>query len=111
MTRCTREKLLFGAGLLLAAGLFAGLAPRVLTPQVWGVEDYVAFWSGARLHLTGGDPWLGEEVLALENQVGWPNPYALVMWNPPWTLTYLVAFVPTTFRSFSAAFTICLSAA
>jgi glycosyl transferase family 87 len=71
-----------------------------LLTYVVSVNDSVAYWSAARLLLTGGNPYSPEEMLRLETSAGWSRSTALPTWNPPWTL---VLFLPLGFSSYKIA--------
>lgn len=63
-------------------------------------RDFVEYWAAARLFLNGGNPYSPEELLQIERGAGWSAGEALVMWNPPWTLPFLL---PLGYLSFSTA--------
>ncbi|MCU0702976.1 MAG: DUF2029 domain-containing protein [Fimbriiglobus sp.] len=56
-------------------------------PHVWPPDDYVEYWAAGRLNLTGGNPYSADELLPLERFAGRDTDEAIMMWNPPWTLT------------------------
>lgn len=60
--------------------------------EITGVRDFVEYWSASRLLLSGGNPYAPNELLALQQAVGWRSAAPLVMWNPPWTLSLLLPF-------------------
>ncbi len=83
--------------LLTAAALLAVLAllgwqfrTLLLDPTVWPPDDYVEYWAAGRLQLHGLDPYSPELLLPLERAAGRPTEEAVMMWNPPWTLTYVM---------------------
>ncbi len=61
-------------------------------------NDYVEFWGGARIAISGGDPYLPVSLLAIEKSVGWADPTPLMMWNPPWTITLVLPFAGFGFK-------------
>jgi hypothetical protein len=73
---------------LLLLALVAG-AGWYLTanPHVWPPDDYVEYWAAGRLNLTGGNPFSADELLPLQQFAGRDTDEAIMMWNPPWTLT------------------------
>jgi len=75
--------------LLLAANGFAEVAQP---SAVQGVRDFVEYWSASRLLLTGGNPYSPAELLAIQKAVGWSSAAPLIMWNPPWTLSFILPF-------------------
>src|SRR5437773_1475166 len=56
------------------------------------VTDFVDFWAAARLLLNGGNPFSPTEVLELQRSVGLVESKPLLMWNPPWTLSFVLPF-------------------
>lgn len=56
------------------------------------INDFIEYWSAASLLLNGGNPYSPADLLAIQQSVGWPQSTPLVMWNPPWTLTFLLPF-------------------
>jgi len=56
------------------------------------VNDFIEYWSAASLLLRGGNPYSPADLLAAQTAVGWSQSMPLVMWNPPWTLPFLLPF-------------------
>lgn len=59
----------------------------VLDPEWLMADDFVEYWSAGRLNLEGGNPYDPVQLLDIQNQAGRDAGEALMMWNPPWTLT------------------------
>jgi hypothetical protein len=57
-----------------------------------GTNDFVEYWGAARLLVTGGNPYSVEQLFRLQRSLGWPDDIPLLMWNPPWTLTFIIPF-------------------
>ena len=57
-----------------------------------GVRDFVEYWAATRLLLNGGNPYSPEELLMVQKTAGWAGESALIMWNPPWTLSLFLPF-------------------
>ena len=59
-------------------------------PGVWPEEshDFVQYWSAARIHMAGGNPYDGDAMLALQQSVHANKGHdrAMMLWTPPWTL-------------------------
>ena len=55
-------------------------------------NDFIAYWASARLLLNGQNPYLPESIFVLQSSVGWTGAWPLVMYNPPWVLTYILPF-------------------
>lgn len=78
----------------LLAYQFRALSVRsVLTP-----EDFCEYWAAGKLNLEGGDPYSGRQLLPLQQAVGWKEDYPVYMYNPPWTLTFVMPFALLPFR-------------
>jgi hypothetical protein len=56
------------------------------------VDDFVEYWSASRLLILGRNPYSPEELFALQRGAGSTADVPLMMWNPPWTLTFTLAF-------------------
>lgn len=78
--------------MLLLGTLAVLLVSARRNPITLPLYDYVEYWAAGRLNLTGGNPYSADELLALQQQVGWTETRALMMWNPPWTLSLTMPF-------------------
>ena len=56
------------------------------------VRDFVEYWAASRLLLTGKNPYGPQELFELQRSVGWSDSIPLLMWNPPWTLSFTLPF-------------------
>jgi hypothetical protein len=56
------------------------------------VRDFVEYWAATRLLLTGNNPYGPQELFELQRSVGWTDSIPLLMWNPPWTLSFILPF-------------------
>ena len=56
------------------------------------VRDFVEYWAASRLLLTGKNPYGPQELFELQRSVGWSDSIPLLMWNPPWTLSFILPF-------------------
>ena len=59
-------------------------------PSVWPPDDYVEYWAAGNLQLRGHDPYDPAQLLPLQRHAGRDTDEAVMMWNPPWTLTYVM---------------------
>ena len=86
--------------LVLAACVLLG-AKQVLhlldDPSILPPDDFVEYWAAGKLNLAGRDPYLPENLLPIQRDGtarreadGSPLDKAVVMWNPPWTLTFVM---------------------
>ena len=53
------------------------------------LNDFVEYWTAAKLMVEGGNPYSPAELLMLQRTVGWEQLEPLIMWNPPWTLSFI----------------------
>jgi len=79
----------FSIALLLAPDELAASAGPV---DSGGAMDFVAYWAATRLLLSGGNPYSTEALHQLQSSVGLQAATPMVMWNPPWTLTFSLPF-------------------
>jgi hypothetical protein len=54
--------------------------------------DFLEYWASARLLLDGKNPYSPEEQFALQRSVVADTKQPLMMWNPPWTLSFVLPF-------------------
>jgi hypothetical protein len=55
-------------------------------------NDFVEYWAAARLFVSGGNPYSPAELFRTQQGAGWTEPMPLLMWNPPWTLSFIWPF-------------------
>lgn len=91
LTRIFTCVALVAAVLFLAAALLWADTPAgQLAPA--GIRDFAAYWAAARLLLTGGNAYSAAQLLALQRTIGMAEADPLIMWNPPWALSFLWPF-------------------
>jgi hypothetical protein len=56
------------------------------------INDFIEYWTATRLLLDGGNPYSPAELLARQQALGWSQAEPLMMWNPPWTLSFTLLF-------------------
>ena len=61
-------------------------------PHTQAGKDFAAYWASARLLIHGQNPYLSDQIFALQTLVGWTDKMPLVMYNPPWVLTFILPF-------------------
>ncbi|MEW5979811.1 MAG: glycosyltransferase family 87 protein [Acidobacteriota bacterium] len=90
-----RRVLLIALKLILTAGfltLVLQISGKILEATSWPVDDFVEYWSAARLLLNGGNPYSPEQLMEVQSQAGWLGPQPVMMWNPPFTLSLVLPF-------------------
>jgi hypothetical protein len=69
------------------------------------VKDFVEYWAAGRLFAAGGNPYSWDAMLEVEKSVGMETysseetgeEMPLLMFNPPWTLVFIMPFAQGTF--------------
>jgi len=56
------------------------------------MNDFIEYWAAARLLLEGKNPYSHELLLSLQSSIGWSDQKPLMMWNPPWALSFVLPF-------------------
>lgn len=67
-------------------------APAGSSPTWLDVDDFVEYWAAGRLNLMGQNPYGADDLLALQQHVGWDDAMPIMMWNPPPVLTLVMPF-------------------
>jgi hypothetical protein len=65
-------------------------------------NDSVEYWAAARLLLAGDNPYSPAAMLATEATTGFEGKRALLMYNPPWTLPFILPFGAVSYGKASA---------
>lgn len=60
-------------------------------------QDFLIYWSAARLFVSGHDPYSISLLAAIERSVGWLDPVPLPMLYPPWVLPLFALLAPMSF--------------
>src|SRR4030095_6755611 len=82
---------IFAVFLLIGDIVHAAIADTATTEPKY-VRDFVEYWAASRLLLTGNNPYGTQELFELQQSVGWNDSIPLLMWNPPWTLSFTLLF-------------------
>lgn len=56
---------------------------------LFGNRDFIEYWCAYQLARTGQNPYDSSLLLSFQRSIGWSEPAALMMWNPPWLMTVL----------------------
>ena len=56
------------------------------------ITDFISYWASGHLLLNGENPYSAESIMHVQQSVGWTKDEPLVMYNPPWTLTFILPF-------------------
>jgi Glycosyltransferase family 87 len=76
---------------LLAAGGYQ-LRTLLADPALFPPDDFIEYWAAGRLNLQGENPYDPAKLLPLQQAHGGTHDYAIMMWNPPWTLSLAMPF-------------------
>lgn len=87
-----RRLLLAAALLAVSFGLFFQVRSTLANPEVLPPRDFLAFWVVGHLNAQGRNPYDPAEVFPLEKAIVPATAEPVMMWNPPWTLTFLMPF-------------------
>lgn len=71
------------------------------------INDFIEYWTAAMLLLRGSNPYSPEELLLAQRALGWQQAEPLMMWNPPWTLTFLLPFAALDYETAQFAWFLC----
>jgi hypothetical protein len=55
-------------------------------------DDFLAFWSAARLELQGKNPYSLDALLTEQETAGWDQNTPFVVWYPPWVFPLILPF-------------------
>ena len=89
---------------LLAAGVVAIVAGAgvvgndLFVGDFQAPLDYTAFWTAGRLNAEGQNPYDAALVRQIQRELGWETT-AIMMWNPPWTLGFVMPLGLLPFRT------------
>src|SRR5262245_57805543 len=62
-------------------------------PTVFPPDDFVEYWAAGKLNAHGLNPYDEKLLHELQNrETTRHESFAVVMWNPPWTLTFVMPF-------------------
>ena len=91
VVRCRALVSVFAVFLLIGDIVHAATTNTAATEPKY-VRDFVEYWAASRLLLTGKNPYGPQELFELQRSVGWSDSIPLLMWNPPWTLSFTLPF-------------------
>jgi hypothetical protein len=85
------RRMLVVIGGVLAAGIGAALLARPSDRPLLRPLDFCEYWAAGRLNFHGENPYDPELLYPLQRGAGWEDEeVAVMMWNPPWTLTLVM---------------------
>ena len=64
----------------------------VTNEEYWGSRDFIAFWSGSRAFIYGGNPYRQEDLIRYQQPYFPAKSGAQAFLNPPWMLPFFSAF-------------------
>jgi hypothetical protein len=79
-----------GAMLLISLGLWT--VPWLAGWTSFGLEDFVEYWAAGRLNVQGENPYDPAAMYRQERDASPHLTEAIMMWNPPWALTFAMPF-------------------
>jgi hypothetical protein len=80
--------------ILVAAAIGLGVLalPWFSDPGSTALQDFVEYWAAGRANARGDNPYDPATLYALEKEVNPALTNAIMMWNPPWTLSLVMLF-------------------
>src|ERR1700722_7047354 len=91
-----RQVLTIAVFVLIACVIVGQLRQLLADPTIWPPDDFVEYYAAAKLTLEGKNPYDAALLLPIEQAAGRDTDYAVMMWNPPWTLAVVMplGFLP-----------------
>jgi hypothetical protein len=91
-----RQVLTIAVFVLIACVIVGQLRQLLADPTIWPPDDFVEYYAAAKLTLEGKNPYDATLLLPIEQAAGRDTDYAVMMWNPPWTLAVVMplGFLP-----------------
>ena len=93
----TIRRLVLGAGVLLVLALAGLVVDRLFTGTLAAPFDFTEYWTAGRLNANGENPYDGTKMRDVQRSLGLDDT-AIMMWNPPWTLTLVMPLGLLPFR-------------
>jgi hypothetical protein len=85
------RQVLTAVALVVVGIALVGQVRKLLAdPTIWPPDDFIEYWAAAKLTLAGENPYDGNKLLPLQQANGRDTKEAVMMWNPPWTLTVVL---------------------
>ena len=56
------------------------------------LHDYMEYWAAGKLNLEGENPYDPQRIREVQQEAGLQVDMAIMMWNPPWTLSVVMPF-------------------
>ncbi len=93
ITRSLVRRFILLCGLVvLAAVIIWQVAHLMANPAIMPPDDFVEYWAAGRLNAAGENPYDPAKLLPLQQHAGRDTDEAIMMWNPPWTLAFVMPF-------------------
>ena len=93
----TIRRLVLGAGIPIVLTLASLVVDRLFTGTLAAPFDFTEYWTAGRLNANGENPYDGTKMRDLQRSLGLDDT-AIMMWNPPWTLTLVMPLGLLPFR-------------
>jgi hypothetical protein len=78
--------------LFVFSGAQLALAQTSSSSDLPAARDFLEYWAASRLLAYGGNPYSPEALFNLQKPAGWDGAMPVIMWNPPWTLSFTLPF-------------------
>ena len=87
----TRRILVWGL-ILLLSGWYGVQLKQAATAGRLPLYDFIEYWAAGRLLIQGENPYSPQGMLAIQRIIGWTDARPIMMWNPPWSLLFVLPF-------------------
>lgn len=94
------KRLINSVLLIVVAVLLLVIVARTRTAPLH--NDFVEYWAASKLLLAGHNPYSPAAMLATELSTGFQGRQALLMWNPPWALPFVLPLGTVSYSTASA---------
>jgi len=93
INRSPSRRLFLVCGLVvLGIVILLQVAHLMANPAIMPMDDFVEYWAAGRLNAVGENPYDPAKLLPLQQLAGRDTDEAIMMWNPPWTLPFVMPF-------------------
>ena len=80
-------------GFIICMAIFVWRGMLAVMDINWlSADDYLGYWAAGKVSINGGNPYDPMQLIKFQNEVGWPDDEAVIMWSPPWTLPVMMMF-------------------
>jgi hypothetical protein len=97
--RSRSRRVITSIGLAVGIACLAVVLFEMSNPRLTPPDDFVAFWSAARLFVAGENPYDADALLRIQRTANWIKDHAYRVWEPPWALVVLSPLAPLPYQT------------